>query len=138
MNEEIKEYQSAIANQEQKNNEKNEQVIEFQKLKEEATKLDSEVNAEYEAIYNEEKEMLKQIVKSESFVFFLQENVHSFALFKDYFTEDQNLNYDPSMKISKNHVLCLEDECSISEGSRIKSLSYNIGTILHENSFQYY
>lgn len=112
--------------------------MDFKKLKEEALKLYRETNDEYQTIFNEEKEMLNQIVKSESFVFFLQENVHSFALFKDYFTEDQNLNYDPLMKISKNHILNLEDECSITDGSRVKSLGYKIGTILHENSFQFY
>jgi len=81
----------------------------------------------------EESILIQENIKSESFIFLLKENIHSFAIFKDYFTEAENPNFDPSIKISKYNDLIL----GRSEESKEKNNSYKIDRILHENSFKY-
>ena len=97
-----------IHNQNSQNEQKKTKVETCKNFREQTFQFENQVKSQHDILMKEEALLIDDIIKSESSVFLLKENIHSFALLKDYFTENDNPWYDNSLKITKYNGLQIE------------------------------
>ena len=131
INSEIKDQDKLILEEENK-------IKETEMLKNKALNLEKTIIEKYNSTIAEEKKVLDDVVRSETFNFLLKENIHSFSLFKDYFSETENTWYDSHIKIEKFHDISIERIDPEEVESRQRIRMFSVDTILYDNMFKYY
>lgn len=109
-------------------------VREGQEMKQTVKELAKGVEQQHVVMKEKELATLDDVIKDESFIFLLKENVSSFSVFHDYWTEKDNPMYDSNMKITKFNSLVIEHS---TEERKHKEEPYKLSKIIHTNSFQY-
>lgn len=109
-------------------------IAEYSDQLNQISSLEKTVLNRHQQAVEEETQLISEMLKSETFAHLLRENIHSFALFHDYFTETENPYYDPKLNRIRYHDLVIEsdEESKGDEGSS----NYKLDTILHTNSFK--
>jgi hypothetical protein len=115
--------------------EKNDQLGHFEKLRDDALKIEKIVTEKYSESLEEEQKIIENMIKTETYVSLLKETVHSFSIFRDYFTSEENPTFDPSIKISKFQEISISPEES---KSKPELLTFKSDTIIHSNSFKFH
>ena len=58
---------------------------------ESVSQIQQDIQEKHDLCKAEEDEMISEIVKQQTHIFLLKENIHSFSIFKDYFSDTDNL-----------------------------------------------
>ena len=131
LNLEIKEQDDLVTEAERK-------IEDTKMLMAKALEIEKNTTEKYNHAMKEEKEIVDDIVRSETFNFLLRESIHSFSLFKDYFTENENTWYDSHIKIEKFNNISIERIDPEEEKLQGKIKQFWVDTILHDNMFKYF
>ena len=131
LNLEIKEQDDLVTEAERK-------IEDTKMLMAKALEIEKNTTEKYNHAMKEEKEIVDDIVRSETFNFLLRESIHSFSLFKDYFTENENIWYDSHIKIEKFNNISIERIDPEEEKLQGKIKQFWVDTILHDNMFKYF